>query len=67
MIIFFSGDGTAASDPEIVLGDKANIMLTAHASLGRKRPHPRFRAVYRARKAKGAAAPSPGKPPKAPK
>ncbi len=38
------------SDPEIKFGDKANVMLTASDSVGKKRPQGRFRRIRRMKK-----------------
>lgn len=50
MILYYSGYGCNISNPEVCLADRANIMLTFYDSL--KKPHPRFKAVHKARKRK---------------
>jgi len=50
MIIYYSGQGTLGQ-PERVLKEKANIMLTFIDSC--KRPQKRFLKIYKARKRKG--------------
>jgi hypothetical protein len=47
LIIYYSGFGCNVSDPEICLGDKANVMLTFADS--QKKPHRRFLALHKAR------------------
>lgn len=49
MILFHSGDGFGWAQPEILLGEEANLMLTYADQCGRQ-PDPRFRAIYQARK-----------------
>lgn len=49
-MILFSGFGCKVSDPEVCLGEEACIMLSFSDS--RERTHPRFQAVYNARKRK---------------
>lgn len=48
MRLFHSGDGFDFAQPEILLGDSANIMLTFADQ--KNKPDPRFRAIYKARK-----------------
>lgn len=48
MIIYYSGFGCKVSDPEVCLGERANIMLSFNDS--RPKVHARFKAVYNARK-----------------
>lgn len=54
LIIYYSGDGGYASNPELVLGDQTNLMLTYYDSHKTGKPETRFAGVYKARK-KGAA------------
>lgn len=50
MRMYYSGEGSR-SNPEIILRDKANIMLTFWDSFIREgRPTKRFKAIIRARK-----------------
>lgn len=49
LVVFYSGDGTNGSDPELVWGGAANIMLTYFHSHGKARPTARYRRVRRAR------------------
>ena len=53
IIVFYSGEGSK-SNPEITLGDKANIMLTFHdmRKKGTLDPTGRFKAIKKARKRK---------------
>lgn len=48
MIIYFSGNGV--SHPEIVLGEKACVMLTYFNNQGK--PEPRFQRILNARRKK---------------
>lgn len=52
MILFYSGEGSRAN-PEIALGDEANLMLTFHDfhKSGNK-PTSRFRRILKVRKRK---------------
>ncbi len=50
MIIFFSGDGCTKSDPERLLKEKANIMLTYNDSHGKPLPEKRMYDVWKSRK-----------------
>lgn len=59
MIIYYSGScgslpgGALVAEPESVLGDKANVMLSFYLIKFRKQEqHKRFRNVLRARRAK---------------
>lgn len=49
MYLFYSGDGFSWAQPEVLLGEEANLMMTYADQCG-KEPDPRFRAIYRARK-----------------
>lgn len=50
MILYYSGVGHSWSNPEVLLGDKANIMLTFDHSKKTGRPNKRFRRVLKARR-----------------
>lgn len=51
MIVYYSGEGSR-SNPEIVLQDRANIMLTFHDFSDSGKPNSRFRDIIDARKRK---------------
>lgn len=51
MIIYYSGDATRAN-PEIVLGDEANIMLTYIDYCKANKPSRRFRDIIKKRRQK---------------
>ena len=48
-IIYYSGVASLASLPEVVLGDRTNIMLTYHDFSNKNKPDSRFRRILRAR------------------
>lgn len=55
MIIFYSGDGGSQRDfgyshPELVLGIKADLMLTYWFSHGKRKPELRFRRYRKLRR-----------------
>lgn len=56
MIVYYSGYGCRFSDPERFLAEQANVMLTAHDSMKRRKLdgsfnlEKRFKGVYKARK-----------------
>jgi hypothetical protein len=50
MIHYFSGTGCKHSNPEIALGEEANVMLTFYSSFGKAAPEERFRKIYKARR-----------------
>ncbi len=52
MIIFYSGVGYSWSNPEVLLQDEANIMLTFDHSKKTMKPNKRFRKVLKQRKRK---------------
>lgn len=56
MIIFYSGEGTAAS-PELVLQNRANVMLTFHKFHKKGKPDSRFAKIIQARRKKDAKRP----------
>lgn len=50
LVIFYSGEGSK-SNPEITLGDEANLMLTYHDFHARgSRPTNRFKRILKKRK-----------------
>ncbi len=49
MILYFSGEGSN-SNPELVLGNKANIMLTYADYHGKKKLKKRFRKILKSRR-----------------
>lgn len=49
-IIFYSGGAAIKAQPEVVLGDEANIMLTYYDYRKKNKPDNRFRRILRARK-----------------
>lgn len=51
MIIYYSGEGSR-SNPEIVLADKANLMLTFATYEKKGQPDKRFQAIIDARRLK---------------
>ena len=48
-IIFYSGSSSVASQPEVVLGKEANVMLTYHDFFKKNKPDSRFRRILKAR------------------
>jgi len=48
-IIFYSGCSSIASQPEVVLGTEANVMLTYHDFHKKNKPDSRFRRILEAR------------------
>lgn len=50
MIFFHSGDGSSYSQPEIMLGDKATLMLTFYGQHKKLKPNRRFKNILQARK-----------------
>ena len=51
MIIYYSGNGSKA-EPEITLGDRANIMLTYQHFVRDNKPNTRFAAIVKVREAR---------------
>lgn len=54
MIIYYSGVGYGYANPEVLLGDKSNIMLTFHDFAKKGEPDSRFRKIIEKRPKKGA-------------
>lgn len=51
MIIYYSGDGSDWSQPEIAMGNRATLMLTYFTFSKHNKPSTRFRGILKARKA----------------
>lgn len=49
--IFYSGEGGKFADPEYILQDKCNLMLT-YATMKDSKPNKRYKLILKARKRK---------------
>lgn len=50
MIIYYSGSGSRKDNPEVTLGDKANVMLSFYGSSKKGKPEKRFRRILKVRR-----------------